>query len=157
MKGLDLERLNLQPRPGAWSIGQCLQHLAITNDVYLPPIADSLAGKSAHPVEEITFGAFTRWFIRSYIEASPAAKPAKAPRKITPEREVNLSILDRLLKGNQRARTLIRQARDYDVNHIRFKNPFIPLLRFTTGAGLEIVVRHQGRHLAQAEGMELSR
>jgi hypothetical protein len=157
VKGLDLERLNRKPRPGAWSIGQCLQHLAITNEVYIPPIADSLTAQAARPVEEITFGSFTRWFIRSYIDASPAARPTKAPRKIRPEREVHLSILDRLLEGNQKARALILRASDYDVNHIRFKNPFIPFLRFTTGAGLEIIVRHQGRHLAQAEGRGLSR
>jgi len=49
------------------------------------------------------------------------------------------------------ARDLIRRASRYDVNRIRFRNPFIPLLRFTVGTGLEIVWRHQCRHLLQAE------
>ena len=31
------------------------------------------------------------------------------------------------------------------------KNPFIPLLRFTVGTGLEIVPKHQLRHLLQVE------
>lgn len=157
MKGLDLERLNLPLRPGGWSIGQCLQHLAMTNEVYLPEVAQSLAGQSPSPVEDITLGGFTQWFINSFIEASPKATPAKAPRKITPEKEVDLSVLDRLLAGNQKLRSVILQASDYDVNNIRFKNPFIPFVRFTVGAGLEVVVRHQGRHLAQAEGRGLSR
>lgn len=158
LEGLDHEGLNRQPRPGAWSIGQCLQHLAIASDVYLPPIADSVAGLPARPVEEIILGPFTRWFIHRYIEApSPAARRGAAPGKIRPEREVDLSVLDHLLGGNRKVRSLIRQSSDLDVNHIRFKNPFLPLLRFTVGAGLEIVVRHQGRHLAQAEGKGLSR
>jgi hypothetical protein len=39
----------------------------------------------------------------------------------------------------------------YDVNRIRFRNPFIPVLRFTVGTGLEILSNHQRRHLLQAE------
>jgi len=39
----------------------------------------------------------------------------------------------------------------YDVNRIRFKNPFVPLIRFTVGTGLEIVSQHESRHLLQAE------
>jgi hypothetical protein len=39
------------------------------------------------------------------------------------------------------------------VNRIRYRNPFIPLLRFTVGAGLEIIAKHASRHLLQAEGV----
>jgi hypothetical protein len=46
---------------------------------------------------------------------------------------------------------LVRRASAYDVNCLRFRNPFIPLLRFTVGTGLEIISRHQQRHLLQAE------
>ena len=48
-------------------------------------------------------------------------------------------------------RELVARASAYDVNRIRFKNPFTPLLRFTVGTGLEIVTQHQSRHLLQAE------
>jgi hypothetical protein len=39
------------------------------------------------------------------------------------------------------------------VNRIRYRNPFIPLLRFTVGAALEIIAKHTSRHLLQAEGV----
>ena len=149
--GLNPEQLNWQPQPGAWSIGQCLEHLCITNELYLPPILASLAGKQLSPVQDITPGAFARWFIRSYIEPSPQTKHARAPKKITPGTRVEPSVLDRFLRSNQTLRELIDRARDYDVNHIRFPNPFIPLLRFTVGTGLEVVSGHQRRHLLQAE------
>ena len=44
-----------------------------------------------------------------------------------------------------------RMAASRIVNRIRFKNPFIPMLRFTMGTGFEIVSKHQSRHLLQAE------
>src|SRR5215469_8534931 len=69
--GLTLEQLNRQPAADAWSVGQCLEHLCFSNDVYLPAISDSLMGKPLSPVQEIAPGWVGRWFIRSYIEASP--------------------------------------------------------------------------------------
>ncbi|HVH86626.1 MAG TPA: hypothetical protein VM912_07865, partial [Terriglobales bacterium] len=91
-----------------------------------------------------------------YIEPSPQSKYASAPKKITPGARVEPSVLDRFLRSNQAARELVRHAGDYDVNHIRFRNPFIPVLRFTAGTGLQIVSRHQRRHLLQAECVKRS-
>jgi DinB superfamily len=154
--GLDPEQLNRQPIPGAWSVGQCLEHLCIANEVYLPAISASLEGRSVCAVPEIAPGWLARWFIRSYIEPSPQSKHAAAPKKIAPGTRVEPSVLDRFLRSNQAAREVVRQAGDYDVNHIRFRNPLIPLLRFTVGTGLQIVSRHERRHLLQAERVKQS-
>jgi hypothetical protein len=150
-KGLTPLQLNWNPSPGAWSVGQCLEHLRITNDMYLPAITDSLSHRPLLKVPDITPGWFGRWFIRSFIEPSSKTKRARAPKKIAPGAQVDPDVLDRFLTSNQATRELVRRASDYDVNRIRFKNPFLPLLRFTVGTGLEIVSGHQRRHLLQAE------
>lgn len=149
--GLTDEQLNWQLAPGSWSIGQCLEHLCVTNESYLPPISAALREKPRSPVEEITPGWFGRWFISSFVEPSPNSKRASAPRKIRPGPRTDLSVLDRFLSGNQACRDLIVRARGNDVNRIRFWNPFLPGLRFTVGTGLEIVVGHERRHLLQAK------
>lgn len=145
-------QLNWQPQPGAWSIGQCIDHLANANDVYLAAIERSLAHRSPdRAVDEIVPGLFGRWFIRNYIEPSENTRRAKAPKKIVPASAVTPEVLDRLLRGNERARQLVRRAAAYDVNRVRFTNPFIPIIRFTVGTGLEVLSRHERRHLLQAE------
>jgi len=154
--GLTAEQLNWQPRPGAWSVGQCLEHLCVANDVYLPAISSSLPDQPVSAVPEIQVGWFGRWFISKYIEPSPHTQHVQAPKKITPGARVDLSVLQRFLRSNQAARDLVRRASDYDVNRIRFKNPFIPLLRFTVGTGFEILSKHQRRHLLQAERVKNS-
>jgi len=150
-KMLSLEQLNWRPRPDAWSIGQCLQHLFITNEVYLPAIAASLEGHRQNRVEDILPGWFGRWFIRKFIQPSPDSSRARAPKKIEPGIQVESTVLDAFVRSNDGTRALIRRASNYDVNRIRFKNPFIPMLRFTVGTGFEIVSKHQSRHLLQAE------
>jgi hypothetical protein len=150
--GLTIKQLNWQPGPGAWSVGQCLEHLALANNAYLAPISDALAGQPRHVVEEIRPGWCARWFISSAIEPSPRTRRVSAPKSIVPGSSgVDLAVLDRFVEGNRMFRDLIRRASDYDVNSIRFRNPFFPLLRFTVGSGLRIVAGHERRHLLQAE------
>lgn len=125
------EQLNWRPHPGQWSIGQCLEHLDIANEAYLPPISKALAGRSRGVVQEITPGWFGRWFIRRYIEPSSGTTRLRAPKTITPGARVDDLMLDRFLASNRDARELVRRAGTYDVNGIRFRNPFIPVIYFT--------------------------
>ena len=148
--GLTPEQLNWHPELNAWSVGQCLEHLCKMNEVYLPAISGSLIGKPSSAVPEITLGWFGRWFIRSYVEPSANTKSASAPKMIVPSAQVESFVLDRFLRSNQAGRELVRHASNYDVNRIRFRNPFIPIIRFTVGTGLEIVSKHERRHLLQA-------
>lgn len=146
---LSIGQLNWKPSPAEWSIGQCLEHLAISTELYVPPIAEALAGQPNGAADEITPGAPSRWFIRTFIAPSPTK--ARAPGKIAPGSAVDARILARYLAAHQSARELVARAVGYDVNRIRFKNPFVPLLRFTVGTGLEIISKHAMRHLLQAE------
>jgi hypothetical protein len=150
-RGLTAEQINWRAQPGEWSIGQCLEHLAVANELYLPPIQKAIEGQPSAPVDEITPGWFARWFIRNYIAPSAQTRRAKAPSKIVPSATVSPAVLDRFLATNRQVREVVHRARDLDVNRARFANPFVPVIRFTVGTGLEITAKHEARHLLQAE------
>ena len=149
--GLTEDQLNWQAAPGAWSIGQCLDHLCLMNDVYLPPVAAALKDAPDGPVDEIVLGWFGAWFLRSFVEPSPSGKRAPAPSKIRPAQRIPLAVLDRFLSGNQSWREVIVNAHNKNVNRARFWNPFVPGIRFTAGTGLQILTAHERRHLLQAQ------
>ena len=151
------QQLNWKPSPGEWSVGQCLEHLYITNEVYRQPISDALPGQTPAIVQDITPGWFGRWFIRNFIEPSSRTKRGRAPKKIKPGATIEPVVLDRFLDSNNRVRDLIQRFGSYDVNRIRFRNPFVPVIRFTVGTGLEILSKHQQRHLLQAERVAVLR
>jgi DinB family protein len=151
-KDLTIAQLNWKPRPDVWSVGQCLEHLCISNEVYIDPMTESLGCRPAGPVDEITPGWFGSWFIRTYIEPRTQRRRARAPRKIVPvARQIDSSILDRFIVSNAAVRDVIGRAQQHDVNRVRFRNPFVPLIRFTVGTGLQVIARHNHRHLLQAE------
>ena len=152
-RGLSPTQLTWQPRQDAWSVGQCLDHLRIGNEILVPVLGAALEGRQHRSVDEISLGWFSRWFIRTYIAPNPGGARARAPGKITPVTQVDPGVLDGFLRSSEAARALVKQSSNYDVNRICYRNPFIPLLRFTVGAGLEIIAKHASRHLLQAEGV----
>ena len=156
--GLTVAQLNWRPRAESWSIGQCLEHLCISNEVYVAPIAASLgSSRGDGPVHEITPGWFARWFMRTYIDPATQKKRARAPKRIAPVApQIDTSILDRFIASNARIREVIARAQAHDVNRVRFVNPFVPLIRFTVGTGLQLLTLHNHRHLLQAERVKLS-
>ena len=127
-KSLSSAQLNWKPSPGEWSVGQCLDHLCVANDVYLGAMEKGMAGRPNGVAQDITPGWFGRWFIRTAIEPSPRSRKGRAPRKIVPRPEVDTSVLDRFLETNVQARDFIRRAAQYDVNRVRFQNPFVPIM-----------------------------
>ena len=146
------EQLNWKPDAASWSVGQCLEHLCLSNEVYVVPMREALATAPHGAVEAITPGWFARWFMRSYIDPATQKRRARAPRKATPaSSRFDQSIGERFIASNDAMRAVMARAREIDVNRMRFRNPYVPVIRFTIGTGLLIVARHNHRHLGQAE------
>src|SRR5205814_8094013 len=69
-RGLNAIQLNWRPRQDAWSVGQCLEHLRVANEVYLPALAAALDGREPGRADDVTLGGFSRWVICNYIAPS---------------------------------------------------------------------------------------
>ena len=151
VSGLTEEQLNWQPSPDAWSVGQCLEHLCIMTEKYLPAMAAALEGKADAPVEDIRPGWLSRWFLKNFVEPSLEGKKVPAPGKIQPGSRVSVGVIERFLASNKACRELIVRARRKDVNRIRFWNPLAPGVRFSVGVGFEIIASHEQRHMLQAD------
>ena len=150
---LSIMQLTWQPMGGArWSVVECLDHLAVFNDKYLAALeaAASNAPSGGRAGEFRTAGFPSEKFL-SLAEPPPTVK-AKAPGKLAPRPTLNPEkILPEFLATLDRVNALVRNTIGKDLNAVRFTNPFIPLLRFTAGAGLLVLGAHARRHLYQAE------
>ncbi|MHC4470269.1 MAG: DinB family protein [Planctomycetota bacterium] len=149
------DKLTWKPAPGAWSIAICFEHLLVTGDRYQGRIEAALERAKARPAAKrkpFRPRRFAGWFIR--MAGPDVEKKVRAPRVFAPDRSrAGPETLDRFLEGQEELRRLIRDAGDADLNRPRFASPVTPLLRFSVGEALLLVVRHQQRHLGQALGL----
>lgn len=152
VSGLSDAQLNWQPSPTAWSVAQCLDHLGQINSVYTPALQAAVRHvdrNSVDPYEPIQPGWFGRWFINA-MEPPPRRK-FKSPAKGRPgTHRSGDEVLNAFIASHNELRCLIHEAREINLNRIRFKNPFVSVLRFTVGTGILIIGAHDRRHLWQA-------
>jgi hypothetical protein len=51
----------------------------------------------------------------------------------------------------ERIASLVTSSAGKDLNSVRFRNPLVPLVRFTVSSGFLIIAAHARRHMWQAE------
>lgn len=143
-----------RPAPNAWSVAQCLDHLAVSNRVYLK----AMEGPVARAREQgrvrrgpAVPGLIGRWFVRQLEPPVKARRRSRAPRLIVPRHEPALQDAFTSFCASQAdVRAFLRMVADLDLARIRFPNPFIRGVRFSMATGLHVIVAHERRHVWQA-------
>jgi hypothetical protein len=147
---------------GAWNVAECLDHLAITNRVYLR--AMEVAAIQAHRQQRKRRGPATpgwvgRWFANTVEPPasldSKLKRRFKAPAIIRPRNAPALSdALSDFLAAQAEVRTFLRSYADIDLAGVHFRNPLVPGIRFSLATGLHVIAAHERRHLWQARRVQ---
>jgi hypothetical protein len=150
VQGLDEARLSWSPRPGAWSIAQCLEHLTVTDRAAQRSIGDALrrarrGRRSERPLRPSPVGS---WLISN---AGPnGGRRMTAPARLAPPELPDAGALERFLASQRRLLDAIHAADGFDINRIVLAAPINRLLPLSLGEVLAITIAHSRRHLEQA-------
>ncbi|MBL8210471.1 MAG: DinB family protein [Bryobacterales bacterium] len=145
---------NWRPAPSAWSIGQCFDHLAITDRLYAEKIQAAIQSGRAQNLTSP--GPFRySWLDRLFIWAiaPPVYMRFSAPEMFRPApqpRDVPRSALQQYLTGNLTLQQLAGKADGLDLAGIRIASPASANIRLSLGAAFLTMAAHGRRHLAQA-------
>jgi len=154
VQGLTEQQGAWRAEPGAWSVAECLDHLATGNRVYLRALNESAVRARAKGCPRrgpAVPGVIGRWFVR-WLEppVNPRLK-GRAPRIIRPRTAPPLADAFAAFAASHReVRAFLRAYADLDLAGVRFPNPFIRGVRFSLATGLHVIAAHERRHLWQA-------
>lgn len=152
---LTAAQCNWQPEGGrAWSVGQCVAHLTLTNRDYVRAI--DAAAATARPRADRAPGIpnrLGRWFIGAL--EPPVKLRVKAPHNLQPA-----SALDPVAVGREfdasvaELRAALDRAWGVELSRVRFRNPIaFGLPTFNLAAGFLIMAAHMRRHTVQANAV----
>jgi hypothetical protein len=157
VENLAEERGCWRAQAGSWSVAQCLDHLATTNQVYLRAMEEPATRARAEGrlrKRPALPGFVGQWFA---TKMEPPVKPSskmKAPRNINPGTSPSLpDAFARFLTSQNEIRDFLRASADLDLAGIRFPNPLVPGIRFSLATGLHVITAHERRHIWQAWGV----
>ena len=155
--GLSEEQSTERPAAGAWSISECLDHLATSNRVYLAAMqepANQARARGRLRTRPATPGVAGSLFIFTLEPPPRWWSRLKAPRKIRPRDSPPLAdAFSSFVSSQADVHAFLRSHRDLDLARIHFPNPFVRGIRFSLATGLHVITAHERRHLLQAWGV----
>lgn len=154
LDSLDNTQLRWKPAPDSWSVGECVEHMAMTTEKLLPVLESAInegraAGRTAQG--PFTYGWLARGFVDSLApnttrkyKVNKIYAPTAAPETVTDARGHWHRVHDRLGE-------LMKAADGLDLKRIKATSPAVRLIRLPIGAWFDAMANHNERHLAQAK------
>lgn len=149
---LTIEQLNWKPAEKSWSIGQCLDHLILTNEQFYPEFDKLAAGTRQNSFWE-NYSPFTGFFGRFLIKAvTEDSKKAKAPSKsIVPPSEIPADIVERFERNVAEVNQKVEACATADREKTVVTSPFLVVMTYNLDDAYTVLVEHTKRHIRQAK------
>lgn len=151
-------QLNWKPYPEKWSIGQCLDHLIITNRPFFPIIEQILRGERKNTWWErlpLLPGFFGKMLIKALDPTS--TRKIKAPAIFQPSNSsIDTEIVSSFLATQQRLTELMQAIARLELAQIIISSPASKLVTYSLLDAYRIIIVHERRHLVQAQQVRAS-
>ncbi|MCB9080308.1 MAG: DinB family protein [Lewinellaceae bacterium] len=151
----DLSVLRKHPASGGWSVLDCLEHLNLYSDFYLPAFQKAIhRGKTRSSGATYRAGWLGAYFVKS-MATTPQGMPV-GPMKTFKDKNPSLvgtpsDALARFQEQHQELLQLLDAATATDLQRTRVPISIAPWLRIQLGDGLHFFISHEERHLAQIQ------
>ena len=149
---LSIEQLRWRPQGMRWSIAECLDHLNLTLNLYLPKIEGAI-GRAGR---EYRIPAGGSWCEPAESEELKRVEPpviagSYAPPRTIPGPAVDPDwLVDQFHQSRDRYAHAVRRASGLDLRSIRIIEPIYPAF-VSLGGTLGFLAAHDRRHMWQAE------
>ncbi len=154
-KIVDWKVLNQKPANAGWSAAECLQHLILYDNYYLPHIQKALHPKnhwkSLDTVYKSTIAG--NYFANSMLpKESGEVKKMKSPKtKVPIASALQPDVLEQFIQQQLILKEIFTQADKYDINKTVVPVSILPFIKINIGDALRFVVQHTMRHIEQAK------
>ena len=148
--GRSEQQLSVRVRPDAWSVAECLDHLALTTRTFLPKI--SAAIESAPRIRsdrKLRMERTVRILIRAL--EPPYRIRHKVLGCLVPTNSEFRSVWTEFLESQDQLSEVIRTSIGVAIDQVKVQSPACARLRYNAYGALEVLAAHQRRHLWQIE------
>jgi DinB superfamily len=149
---LSAQQINWKPRHTEWSIGQCYDHLIISNRPYPRIIEDIVNGRrhaSAWERVPLLPRVFARLLLRTLrpdsgreVDARPNFRPSSS--------HIEPTIVGTFLEQQDRLLRLMEATRRLDLDGITITSPVVGFITYSLMDAYRIIVAHEQNHFVQA-------
>jgi hypothetical protein len=143
----------VRPHPTAWSAAECLAHLSLSSESFIPVLREAIDDARARGIRSAkdprmdVLGKLLKWFLEPPIRKKVKTRAPFVPRSVRAKAEAfgEFSSLQSKLVD------LLEECRGLDLRRIKVVSPFDKRVRYNLYSAFKILAAHERRHLWQAE------
>jgi hypothetical protein len=142
-----------RPGPGSWSATDCLAHLNLTAEAYLPLLRRGVEEARAKPgpvparLRRDPIG----WLVWRSSGPQGRLRVSTKPDFVPGASGSVGAVLDGFERLQEEKMTLLRAAAGLPIHRVKVASVFDPRIRYSLYSAFTILAAHQHRHLSQAE------
>lgn len=150
---------NKRPAPNRWSAAECVEHLNLTSNAYVPLLRDAVArakkigGAPRKHYRRDPLGWFMSMMIGPvrHLGTFRLVRVKTTPRFVPKAGRSRSETLSDFVRLQAELAALIRSGDQLPLAQVKIISPFGERMKYSAYSALVIVARHQHRHLEQAE------
>jgi len=147
---IDFEKLNWKENQLSWSVLECLEHLNLYGDFYLPEIKSKITYNKSNPVLNFKSGWLGDYFANSMLPKEKLNKMKTFADKNPNKSKLNKATIERFIQQQNELLILLKKAEKVNLNKVKTKLT-IPILTLKLGDTFRFIINHNIRHFQQLE------
>lgn len=150
LKQITLNELNNKVDPKSWSALECIEHLNLYGDFYLPEIERRIVNGKIKPSDNFTSGMLGNYFAKALLPKEKLNRMKTFKDKDPAGSKLNLSTLAKFIDQQKKTLELLEKAKAVNLTKIKTAISITSLIKLRLGDTFRVLIYHNQRHLKQA-------
>ncbi|MBP0904079.1 DinB family protein [Mariniflexile gromovii] len=153
LKSYDLKTLTWKDNEFSWNMLECLEHLNLYGDFYLPQIEKNIKKSNTKSETEFNKGFLGDFFSKSMLPKEKLIKMKAFKSKNPLNLDLGRNVIDVFVNQQIKLLELLNQSRNVSINKVKIQTSISSLIRLKLGDTFQFLVNHNIRHIKQIEGI----
>ena len=154
LKPYDLSRLTWKEDEISWSILECLEHLNLYGNFYLPQIESKIQNSGTKAENEFKSGILGSYFAKTMLPKRKINKMKTFKDKNPLNVKLDKTAIDRFINQKIKLLKLLSQSRNVSLNKVKIQTSISSLIRLKLGDTFQFFINHIVRHLNQIDRIQ---
>ncbi|ANQ48021.1 DinB family protein [Flammeovirga sp. MY04] len=149
------EELNRRSHEKSWSVLECLYHLNLYGEIYIPLLSDAIKKSDKTQKKSFKSGMIGNYFTKLLSPKNNIIKnPMPAPSDKNPiGSQLDLTVLEIRKQQLEELQSLLNQSEGLNLENIKIPISISRFIRLKTGDTFRFLIAHDARHFIQCQNI----
>lgn len=151
LKSYNLNALTWKEKEISWNTLECLEHLNLYGDFYLPQIESKIKNSTTKTDIEFHSGILGNYFAKSMLPKEKLNKMKTFKDKNPINENLDNLVIDKFINQQIMLLELLNQSRNVSLNKVKIQTSISSLIKLKLGDTFQFFINHIIRHLKQID------